>query len=263
MKKLHAFAICAYGESPYLEACIRSLKAQTVKSEIIICTSTPSDFLRRIARRYEIPIYVRTGEPGIGRDWNYAYEAASLQADLVTLAHQDDIYLRNYTETLLKMKNRYPDMSLFTTGSVTARDRELAQPGMIEHVKSLLRLPLVFPWLNACRGVKRAAITLGNPIICPSCTYDPAMCGHEPFDEEHKFVLDWKLLEKLADRDGRWIYVRKPLIIYRVHSDAATGQCIADHTREREESEMFDRLLPAPVAWAVKHLYRVSYTAYS
>ena len=262
MKVSHAFAICAYGESPYLETCIRSLKAQTVKSEIIICTSTPSEFLNEIAARYELPIYVRTGEPGIGRDWNFAYEAASLRADLVTLAHQDDMYLRDYTQTVLKMKRRYPDMSLFTTASVTAMDRELAEPGLIEHVKSLLRLPLIFPQLNAYRCVKRASITWGNPIICPSCTYDPAMCGHEPFDEGYKFVLDWKLLEKLADRDGRWVYIRKPLIIYRVHSDAATGQCIADHTREHEESEMFDRLLPAPVAGVVKRLYRVSYTAY-
>ena len=28
----HTFAICAYKESPYLEACIRSLKGQTVPS---------------------------------------------------------------------------------------------------------------------------------------------------------------------------------------------------------------------------------------
>ena len=34
----HTFVISAYEESPYLESCIRSLKAQTVPSEII-CTT--------------------------------------------------------------------------------------------------------------------------------------------------------------------------------------------------------------------------------
>ena len=33
----HTFVISAYQESPYLESCIKSLKAQTVPSEII-CT---------------------------------------------------------------------------------------------------------------------------------------------------------------------------------------------------------------------------------
>ena len=31
MPYTHVFAVCAYGESPYLESCLRSLKAQTIK----------------------------------------------------------------------------------------------------------------------------------------------------------------------------------------------------------------------------------------
>ena len=32
-KKLHTFAICAYGDSPYLEECMASLACQRQKSE--------------------------------------------------------------------------------------------------------------------------------------------------------------------------------------------------------------------------------------
>ena len=39
--EFHTFVICAYGESPYLEACIRSLLSQTEKSRILCATSTP------------------------------------------------------------------------------------------------------------------------------------------------------------------------------------------------------------------------------
>ena len=46
---LHTFVICAYKESPYLEECIKSLKKQTLKSEIIISTSTPNDLIKKLA----------------------------------------------------------------------------------------------------------------------------------------------------------------------------------------------------------------------
>ena len=47
--KDHTFIICAYGESPYLEECIRSLFAQKVRSEICIATSTPNRHIQSLA----------------------------------------------------------------------------------------------------------------------------------------------------------------------------------------------------------------------
>ena len=45
MSHKHVYAIPAYGDSPYLESCIKSLKEQKVASPVILCTSTPSPFL--------------------------------------------------------------------------------------------------------------------------------------------------------------------------------------------------------------------------
>ena len=47
----HTFAICAYKESPYLEECIQSLMNQTVKSDILIATATPSKYIDDIAAK--------------------------------------------------------------------------------------------------------------------------------------------------------------------------------------------------------------------
>ena len=65
----HSFAVCAYGESPYLEACLRSLKAQTVKegTEILICTSTPNSHISRLAEKYGVPLRVRDVEKEGGK----------------------------------------------------------------------------------------------------------------------------------------------------------------------------------------------------
>ena len=55
----HTFAICAYKESAYLEKCIKSLKNQTIKSNIILVTSTPNDFLEEISKKYNLPYFIK------------------------------------------------------------------------------------------------------------------------------------------------------------------------------------------------------------
>ncbi|MDO4939092.1 MAG: glycosyltransferase [Lachnospiraceae bacterium] len=256
----HTFAISAYGDSPYLESCIKSLTGQTVRSDIIMCTSTPSDYLMMMAEKYDIPLYVRTGEPGIGYDWNYAYSKSD--SDLITIAHQDDIYHHDYVKTLLETKQKYPDMSVFMTASVTIKNGKLVEYGGIEIVKKLLRTPLRIPRLNHMPVIKKAAVRLGNPIICPSCTYDKNLCGEGLFDTQYQFVLDWDALYRLASEKGRWVCIERPLIMYRVHADAATSTAINNNVREREESEMFDRMHKGAFSEFLKKTYRKSYDAY-
>lgn len=260
-KMKHIFAVSAYKDSPYLEACIRSLLSQSVRSDILIATSTPSEYISSIAEKYGIPLLIREGRPGIAEDWNFAYDHA--QADLVTIAHQDDMYARDYTKNLLEAKRRYPDMSLFTSASMTVREGRLKKLGEVELIKRMLRLPLSFPCLNHLHCIKRLSISLGNPIICPSCAYDKKLCGSGIFSPAYSFVLDWELLWRLAKKRGRWICVERPLILYRVHQGAATKQSIVSRVRQEEESCMFDRLLPRPLSALIKLLYRRSYGAYS
>ncbi|MFQ8901882.1 MAG: glycosyltransferase [Lachnospira eligens] len=91
--------MCAYKESPYLEECIQSLMNQTVKSDILIATATPSKYIDDIAAKYNLKVYVNHGEHGITQDWNFAYSKA--ETDYVTIAHQDDKYNPSYVENLM------------------------------------------------------------------------------------------------------------------------------------------------------------------
>ena len=52
MKDNHTWVICAYGESDYLEACIQSLKNQTLYSQVICYSSTPLDSIKELCHRY-------------------------------------------------------------------------------------------------------------------------------------------------------------------------------------------------------------------
>ncbi|MFQ9396492.1 MAG: glycosyltransferase [Lachnospiraceae bacterium] len=69
----HTFVICAYKESEYLEECIKSIKNQSIKSKVIITTSTDNLFIRELAEKYAIKLYIADHKSNIASDWNYAY----------------------------------------------------------------------------------------------------------------------------------------------------------------------------------------------
>lgn len=258
--RTHTFAICAYKDSPYLKACITSLKKQTIPVNIILCTSTPSPFLQEMAEQYKIKMYVREGESDIQTDWNFACEMAD--AELVTIAHQDDMYHKTYAQTVQNCWSRYPDTTVMTTDAVIVKDGTLQKPGSVELVKKLLRLPLRIPQLNHLTRVKTLALRFGNPIMCPSCTYDKHALGAPLFVSEYKYALDWDTMADLAERNGRFICVERPLLYYRIHPEATTKGCIKDHRRETEERSMFRRFWPEWVVNMIMHFYQKAYDSY-
>ena len=261
MPYTHVFAVCAYGESPYLEACLRSLKAQTMPSEIIICTSTPSNFLEQMGEKYGVSVYVRQGESNIRDDWNFAWEKAD--GEFVTLAHQDDVYHRTYGERLKKAVLAWPDMTVFTSDYVIVKGDRLISWDKLLLVKRILRMPLRLKCASHLSQVKKLSLMLGNSICCPATTYCKKKIGEPLICSDYSFVLDWENMLRLAERPGRWICEEKPLLCYRVHDGAATKACIRDHRREQEEREMFERFWPRPVVELLMRGYRTAYKEYS
>ena len=260
----HTFAISAYGESEYLEECIRSLKAQSSASGIIICTSTPNRMISEAEERWGIRLFVRNEPGSIGGDWNFAVETAvrETDAELVTVAHQDDVYHRDYARILLEEAKKYPDMSLFCTRCRTIDGKGEKLEARAEEVKRILRLPLRARRFSAFGLVKKLPLIVGNGIVCPSCTYNIHQTGMPLFESGYRFVVDWDALLRLADRPGRFICVERELMDHRVHQDAETSRNIADHNREREEREIFLRIWPEPAVRLIMHFYKRAYRDY-
>jgi hypothetical protein len=77
----HAFAVAAYGRSPHLEDCLRSLRAQSVQSPIVISTSTPHEGLATLAQRHGVALRAHGENRGIGADWNAALRATFMRRD--------------------------------------------------------------------------------------------------------------------------------------------------------------------------------------
>ena len=99
MNMVHTFAICAYGESPYLEECIQSLFKSENRKQNSDCHIHPEQPDPGDGREVRYSHFVNYLEKGLAGDWNFAYNCAN--TPLVTLAHQDDRYYENYTEDIL------------------------------------------------------------------------------------------------------------------------------------------------------------------
>ncbi len=256
----HTFVISAYGESRYLESCVRSLMGQTVSSPVLCTTSTPNAYIETIMGKYGIPVIVREGKSDIQDDWNFALEQAD--SEFVTIAHQDDMYGRHYVEELIDAFNRWPDMTLFMSDAVTVRHGQLRRFSMKELVKKCLRLPLRLHGLADREWVKMGALRLGNPVMCPSCAYRKNYLPDPIFHSELRYALDWDCLVDLAKWPGRFICVEKPLLFYRVHEEAATSAWIRDHGREQEERRMFERFWSRRATDILMRFYKKAYGEY-
>ena len=260
MKKKHCFAVSAYKESPYLEECIRSLKGQTKETSIIIASSTPNSYIRELAQKYDIPLYIREGKSDIQDDWNYAYDLAD--ADYVTIAHQDDIYHPEYVENLLAAMERHDDVSLFITDYLPIKSGIVGKRDVNSVIRRLLRSPLKVSWLADKIWVKKAVLCMGNSICCPSVTYNKKKLGADVFTSKMKYNLDWDTFYKYAKLPGRFAYIDMPLVYYRVHDGATSKEFIENKRRVQEDMLMFQKFWPKWVASVIMLFYKLAYRTY-
>lgn len=242
----HTFAICAYRESPYLEACIRSLKNQTVKGKILIATSTPNSHIQKLAEQYGIPCFVNTGEGGITQDWNFAYMQA--RTKYITVTHQDDIYEKEYLETALKLLEKADRPLIFFSDYYEIRDGQAVAGNPLLHIKRLMLLPLRIPCFRKSRWVRRRVLSFGSPICCPSVLFAAENLPEVIFQNRFRACGDWEAWEKISKQEGEFLYSAKRLMGHRVHADSETTAAIENHRRSAEEYQMFCKFWPRWIA---------------
>lgn len=255
----HAFVVCAYKESPYLETCVKSLMAQTRKTQVIMCTSTPCEYIDNIAEKYGLKLYVRDGESDIQEDWNFACE--EVDADWVTVAHQDDIYNKHYAEYILKAIEKSPD-SLIAFSDYRPILHGKVSMNLNCRLRRILRFPMKSRVLSNIRFFKKACLAFGNSICCPAVTYHKAIIDGPIFTSPLKFSLDWDTYLKYARQKGRFLYVDKPLAYYRIHNKATTMDFINNETRQLDDIYMFNQFWPEWVTKIIMKIYQNAYSTY-
>ena len=257
---LHTFVICAYQESPYLEECIRSLLRQTVRGRVLIATSTPNRHILELADRYKIPAVVHKGG-SLAKDWNAALEC--VRTEYVTLAHQDDVYGRHYTEDVLRALRRsehpliaFTDYAELRMGSEGAG--RLVTDNRMLRIKRLMLSPLRMPSAWGSRLLRRRILSFGNPVCCPSVTFALRNLELPVFEDNMKSNIDWQAWERISGRKGDFVYVPKIEMAHRIHTGSTTSELIRGNRRREEDLVVYRKFWPEWTARIIEKIYQKS-----
>lgn len=249
----HTFVVCAYGNSKYLESCIQSLLKQTMKSKIIMATSTPNVHICQLAEKYGLDLRVNEGESGLAGDWNFALSQADTA--LVTLAHQDDIYMPEYTEYIWSYYLRSKDSIILFTDYHELREEKTVEKNLLLRVKRMLLFPLKWSTLWKSRFVRRRILSVGSAICCPSVTLVMKKIRLPLFLNNMKSNIDWQAWEELSRVQGSFVYVAKPLMKHRIHEESTTSELLAQSARREEDIFMYRKFWPKRIAEFIEFFY--------
>lgn len=253
----HAFVAPAYGDSPFLGECLRSLRTQSVRSRICIATSTPSDYIASVAREYDVEVMINPRREGIATDWNFAFNAVG--ARWVTLAHQDDVYYPRFLERTLELFDRSRTGSLCFTGYAEIDDECRPKSSKISKVKHLIQLTALGSEEPIQGWRLRMMLAFGNTLPCSSVTYDRDRLGSFKFSDNYASNLDWDAWLRLAARGDVFLHTHERLIGRRHNSLTETSRLIKDGRRRAEDVDMFRRIWPRPMSDVIAQAYRTGY----
>ncbi len=252
----HTFVVCAYGESPYLEECIESLEDQSVGSHIIISTSTPNDYIKGIAEKHDLKVYVNEGESGITQDWNFGLSRVNTK--YATLAHQDDVYDGDYLRYVYVSLKKAKNPIIAFSDYYELRNGEKSADSTMLKIKRLMSLPLRLKFVRRSIILRRRLLGFGNLICCPSVTYVMDRIEQPLFENHFRSNEDWEAWEKLSKQTGDFVYVPAKLMSHRVHEGSTTFEMIQDDKRSSEDYEMFRKFWPGCIAKLLCRVYKKS-----
>ena len=259
MKKLiHTFVILAYKESPFLEECILSVLNQTVIDNVVIATSTPNQYIKTLARKYNLEIIVNyNGNEGIGSDFDFARKCVN--SALITIAHQDDFYEKTYLEEVLNTFKKNKDAQILFSNYYEIRNGKKIYSNLNLKIKCLLVYCLQFRLLNSVRFFKKMSICFGNGICCPAVTYVNSNIKYDLlFDSCMQSNVDWYAWGKLYKEKGSFVFVNKRLMGHRVHEGSTTSEIIRNNTRSDEDLQILKQFWPGFLAKVINGLYKNS-----
>ena len=239
-----------------LEDCIKSVLNQSVKTNVVIATSTPNDFIQKLAEKYSVKMIINKESKGIGYDFDFASNCAD--SHLVTIAHQDDIYCEKYAEEVIKKHKSFPKAQIIFTDYYEIKNNkpELSNTNLL--VKRILLTPIRLHCLSKFRFIKRLTLRFGNAICCPAVTFVTNNTPKVKFICDLKCNVDWHCWEKLSNEKGYFIYISKKLMGHRIYGQSTTSDIIAQNLRTKEDLIMFKKFWPNSVAGFINKYYKIS-----
>lgn len=246
MKDIHTFVILAYLENDNLEACIKSVLNQTVKSNVIIATSTKNDFIIDLASEYGLGVMVNDNESNKGNDYNYALN--TFDTKLVTIASQDDIYDRNYVKEILNSYNKNNDASIiFTDHYEVLYDKKIKNNFKKKIINFLLK-PLKYQRMQNKKYFKKLSLKYRQCFCTSSVTYVKENIEKEFFPINLTYNNDWLGFINLANKNSKFVYINKRLVGKRINNYNKGEKKI------NEDILIYRKMWPD---WLINYIYKI------
>lgn len=252
MKK-HTFVVLAYKESEHLESCIKSVLNQSLKTNVVIATSTPNKYITKFAKKYKLDVIVNKNSKGIGNDFDFATNC--VKSELVTIAHQDDIYEYDYAKKIVDKYEKYPDSTILFTDYYEIKGDDKQYSNINLKIKRVLLFQLRWHSIAKFKFIKRNALRFGTAICCPAVTFVTKNVPKEKFKCNLKCDVDWYAWEKISKLSGRFIYIKDKLMGHRISEETTTTEIINNGIRTKEDLEMFNKFWPKSIAKIINRIY--------
>lgn len=253
----HTFVILTYKETPLLKRCVKSVLEQSTKTNVVIATSTPNDYIKSIADEFDLPLIVNPERKGIGHDFNFALNC--VDTDIVTIAHQDDIYENNYAAKISENAKDNPTASIIFTDYYEIRNGEKIFTNANHKIKNLLLKPLKTRCLKKTKFSRRFALAFGNAISCPSVSFiKNNLITKDIFLSDMKSNVDWYAWEKLSQQKNPFVYIPIQLVGHTISENTTTSDIINQGIRTQEDYYMFKKFWPSPIAKLLQKVYSTS-----
>lgn len=253
----HTYVVLAYKESPYLEECVQSVLDQKYKSRVVVATSTPNEYIRKIAEKYEIEVFARPEEDrgkGAASDFNYALSVS--QTELATIVNHDEVYDHDYSAEVVDYYETHKDSSIIFTKYYDIKNGEPIYTSLNFTIKAMLLAPLTLSKKSVF--IKRLCLRFGNPIGCPATTFVAGHYEQPVFAPDMTVAFDYWAWEKLSRQPYAFGYIKKPLMGHRIHPGSITSGALSDNVRTKEDILVFSKFWPRPIAVLLAKVYKLS-----
>jgi hypothetical protein len=259
LRPIHQFVVLAYGDSPFLPECLASVCEGQGGSSVLLATSTPSAYITEHARARAIEVRVGQSGRGIAADWNFGLESSS--GEIVTFAHQDDVYYPGFAELTCTMFETCPTASLcFTDYEELGEEGDPLPVGRLLHVKRLLcRLSFGRGTVLGRTPRRALLLALGNAISGSAASFNMRVLEEFRFSEDFSMNLDWEAWWRLHLQENAFCYAPKVVMGHRIHSGSTTSSSLRNGRRSLEDQRMFEAIWPKPVARTIRALYMLGY----
>ena len=206
---------------------------------------------------YNLSVYVNPEKKGIGYDFNFALNC--VEADIVTLAHQDDIYESTYLERVVKTVQENNSASIVFTDYYEIRNNQNITNNTNHVIKSILLTPLKIRGIKNTKFSKRFALAFGNSICCPAVSFvKDNIETKNLFKSDLLSNVDWLAWEKLSRQQNKFVYINEQLVGHTISENTTTTSIIVQGIRTKEDFYMFKKFWPKPIAKCLQKVYSFS-----